>query len=119
MVDFQFAPEPGGNVAGTKFDALRADEGPGAKFRVGVRTYFRRQDRWGLAFYGANADPAYSATDHAALGTWAHLSRSRLPAKAGRFTTLNTWDRAAFTFGFLQFAAHVPDGDFGNGSGQC
>jgi hypothetical protein len=28
------------------------------------------------------------------------------------FECLNTYDRAAFTFGFLQFAAHVPGGDF-------
>ena len=28
------------------------------------------------------------------------------------FLSLNTYDRARFTFGFGQFAAHVPDGDF-------
>jgi len=28
------------------------------------------------------------------------------------FITLNTYDRARFTFGFAQFAAHEPDGDF-------
>ena len=78
-----------------------------------MRTIFRRQDRWGLAFYGADADPAYSAVDHAALGTWAHLSEVTVAGEGlVRSTTLNTWDRAAFTFGFLQFAAHVPDGDF-------
>src|SRR4029078_12734067 len=28
------------------------------------------------------------------------------------FICLNTYDRASFTFGFLQYAAHVPNGDF-------
>jgi hypothetical protein len=30
----------------------------------------------------------------------------------GNFNTINTYDRALFTFGFGQFAAHVPEGDF-------
>jgi hypothetical protein len=30
----------------------------------------------------------------------------------GSFHCLNSYDRAAFTFGFTQSAAHVPDGDF-------
>ena len=33
-------------------------------------------------------------------------------AEGALFHTLNTYDRAQFTFSFLQFAAHVLDGDF-------
>jgi len=33
-------------------------------------------------------------------------------AEGAQFHTLNTYDRARFTFSFLQFAAHVPNGDF-------
>jgi hypothetical protein len=47
------------------------------------------------------------------LGVWAQLLGVTVEGEGrGRYTTLNTWDRAAFTFGFLQFGAHVPDGDF-------
>lgn len=113
MVDFGFAPEPGGNIPGTVFQAWRLDEGQAAKFKVGMRTYFKKQDRWGLAFYGADSDPSYDAARYAALGSWAQLLDVTVAGEGrGRFTTLNTWDRAAFTFGFLQFAAHVADGDF-------
>jgi hypothetical protein len=33
-------------------------------------------------------------------------------AEGGLYHTLNTYDRARFTFSFLQYAAHVPNGDF-------
>jgi hypothetical protein len=33
-------------------------------------------------------------------------------AEGGLYHTLNTYDRAHFTFSFLQYAAHVPNGDF-------
>jgi len=113
VVDFGFAPQPGGNIPGTVFQAWRSDEGEASKFRVGIRTYYRKQDRWGLAFYGADADPSYNAAQYATLGSWAQLVDVTIAGEGrGRFTTLNTWDRAAFTFGFLQFAAHVADGDF-------
>lgn len=114
MIDFSFEPDPAGNKPGTRFYAWRTNEGRAARFQVGMRTYFKKQDRWGLAFYGDEKhDPAYRASDYPALGAWAHLLDVTIAGEGrGRFTTLNTWDRAAFTFGFLQFAAHVADGDF-------
>jgi len=33
-------------------------------------------------------------------------------AEGGFYHTLNTYDRARFTFSFMQFGAHVPEGDF-------
>jgi hypothetical protein len=51
----------------------------------------------------------YKAADFAALGQWAHFIEPTLNAEGGaRFATLNTYDRAAFTFGAPQFAAHTP-----------
>jgi hypothetical protein len=45
-------------------------------------------------------------------GFWADFIHPTAMAEGALFHTLNTYDRAFFTFSFLQFAAHVPDGDF-------
>jgi hypothetical protein len=46
------------------------------------------------------------------FGFWADFIHPTAMAEGALFHTLNTYDRARFTFSFLQFAAHVPDGDF-------
>ncbi|MGJ7497883.1 hypothetical protein ACSFA8_22770 [Variovorax sp. RT4R15] len=46
------------------------------------------------------------------FGFWADFIHPTAKAEGALFHTLNTYDRALFTFSFLQFAAHVPDGDF-------
>jgi hypothetical protein len=46
------------------------------------------------------------------FGFWADFIHPTAMAEGGQFHTLNTYDRARFTFSFLQFAAHVPNGDF-------
>ncbi|TWF56822.1 hypothetical protein [Neorhizobium alkalisoli] len=46
------------------------------------------------------------------FGFWAEFIEPTALCEGRNFLTLNTYDRAAFTFGFGQFAAHVPDGDF-------
>ena len=43
---------------------------------------------------------------------WAEFVEPTALCEGRNFLTLNTYDRAAFTFGFGQFAAHVPNGDF-------
>ncbi|SAL85989.1 hypothetical protein AWB68_07870 [Caballeronia choica] len=45
-------------------------------------------------------------------GFWADFIHPTAMSEGALFHTLNTYDRARFTFSFLQFAAHVPDGDF-------
>lgn len=45
-------------------------------------------------------------------GFWARFIDPTAGCEGRSFLTLNTYDRAAFTFGFSQFAAHVADGDF-------
>jgi hypothetical protein len=56
----------------------------------------------------------YAAQDYVAdFGQWAHFIEPTLLAEGGaRFATLNTYDRAAFTFGAPQLAAHTPDQNF-------
>jgi hypothetical protein len=55
----------------------------------------------------------YAAADfNATLGFWADLIEPTAICEGRNFLTLNSYDSAAFTFGFGQFAAHVPNGDF-------
>ena len=55
----------------------------------------------------------YSSNDFTAShGFWAHFIEPTAKCEGRNFLTLNTYDRAAFTFGFAQFAAHVAEGDF-------
>ena len=59
------------------------------------------------------AADAYRAQDYAeTYGIWAHILAPIIACEGGRFTALNSYDRAAFSFGVGQFAAHVPEGDF-------
>ncbi|MBI1206265.1 MAG: peptidoglycan-binding protein [Azospirillum sp.] len=56
----------------------------------------------------------YKAADFlAAFGKWAHFIEPTLAAEGNaRFATLNSYDRAAFTFGAPQLAAHTPGENF-------
>ena len=55
----------------------------------------------------------YAARNYTAnFGFWADFIEPTALCEGRSFLTLNSYDRAAFTFGFAQFAAHVPDGDF-------
>jgi hypothetical protein len=55
----------------------------------------------------------YDADDLRPLyGFWADFVAPTARCEGGNFLTLNTYDRARFTWGFGQFAAHVADGDF-------
>lgn len=55
----------------------------------------------------------YKASDYAATsGFWAEFIEPTALCEGQSFLTLNTYDRARFTYGFAQLAVHVPDGDF-------
>lgn len=86
----------------------------GPAFYVGKRVPY--QSRIGLynIFSGSRLEKLnYAAADFAAShGFWASFIEPTASVEGRNFLTLNTYDRAAFTFGFGQFAAHVPDGDF-------
>jgi hypothetical protein len=89
-----------------------ADNGP--KFFVGRRVPY--EDNIGLYNIFArtpltklNYDPANYRSE---FGFWAEFIDPTAECEGRNFLTLNSYDRAAFTFGFGQFAAHVPNGDF-------
>lgn len=105
---------------GMHFSA-RADTG--APFAIGSKVRYRSKtsgvDRYGLS----NDAPNFGSADAATLRYFAHEYRTihafwadfiepTALCEGQSFLSLNTYDRARFTFGFGQFAAHVPDGDF-------
>ncbi len=111
-IDYVFSPaNPEGAPVGAAFRARRSGEAGSASFAIGRHVHYK--GRYGLSFYGAADDAAYAPVEFPEAGQWAWVMLPTVSVEGqGRFTTLNTYDRAAFTFGFLQFAAHVVDGDF-------
>jgi hypothetical protein len=86
----------------------------GSRFLVGKRTKFTAGAAVtrGLHNVGHQQVP-YRREDHReAFGLWADFMSPTVTVEGGHLDALNTYDRARFTFGFLQFAAHVPGGDF-------
>lgn len=92
----------------------------GARFLIGSRTTFTDDmHRTGLmqgskAINDSRQFGTYKADDFVgAFDQWAHFIEPTLTAEGGgRFATLNTYDRAAFTFGAPQLAAHTPKRNF-------
>ena len=83
----------------------------GDEFFVGKRVSFG--SRKGLVNVAGTPAQRYDrAAARAGHGFWADLLHPTAAAEGAYHHALNTYDRARFTFGFLQFAAHVPDGDF-------
>ena len=84
----------------------------GTRFYVGAEVTY--QGRHGLTNLRVADGPVYRPEDYVAeYGHWAWMLYPTAQCESlGSFHCLNTYDRAAFTFTFLQFAAHVPDGDF-------
>ncbi len=88
--------------------------GVGAAFFIGRRLRYQGRVGLGNGFPGCPPAPIrYQAEDYRArFGLWADLIAPTITCEGGSFTALNSYDRAAFSFGIGQFAAHVPDGDF-------
>uniref|UniRef100_I2PZD5 Putative peptidoglycan-binding domain-containing protein n=1 Tax=Desulfovibrio sp. U5L TaxID=596152 RepID=I2PZD5_9BACT len=103
--------------SGKTFSATTAS---GERFIIGsVTTYTDDMTRTGL--FQGNADikdslrfGVYRGHDFVpTFGQWAHFIEPTLLAEGdARFATLNTYDRAAFTFGAPQLAAHTPGRNF-------
>jgi hypothetical protein len=99
---------------GNKFHAT-VDGGP--SFFVGLRVVYKDKksgiESWGLMNLSGTGD-SYDPSDHTPThGFWADFIHPICICESqGSFQCLNTYDRASFTFGFLQYAAHVPNGDF-------
>lgn len=88
------------------------DNGP--KFEVGRRVKFGKAEPTAGLSNIRTPGAKYNPADHVAThGFWAHFILPTCTAESnGAFNCLNTYDRAFFTFTFLQYAAHVPNGDF-------
>jgi hypothetical protein len=82
------------------------------KFVIGNRTMY--DGNFGL--YNTQVTPGlvYNPADYVAeFGFWAYFIHPTAMAESkGSYLCLNTYDRAKFTFSFMQYAAHVPNGDF-------
>lgn len=92
-----------------------ASTGTGPAFFVGRAV--RYQGRRGLSSAVPNAprlaEDVYCAAHFGdEFGIWASVIAPTIACEGGRFTAINSYDRAAFSFGIGQFAAHVPEGDF-------
>jgi|ERR1051326_1874100 hypothetical protein len=100
IVDFTL--EQGGRYFGTI---------DGNRFFIGSRTSF--DGGKGLINLKGTAEQQYNREEfRAEHGFWADFIHPTAMAEGAFYHTLNTYDRALFTFSFLQFAAHVPNGDF-------
>ncbi|MBT2298986.1 hypothetical protein J7E70_00780 [Variovorax paradoxus] len=83
----------------------------GERFFVGTRVPY--DGGKGLMNTQGTAAQRYDrAAFRGAFGFWADFIHPTAMAEGAQFHTLNTYDRARFTFSFLQFAAHVTNGDF-------
>lgn len=83
----------------------------GKRFYIGSRVPYL--DGKGLVNGSGTAVQKYDRVQFRdRYGFWADFIHPTAMAEGALFHTLNTYDRAFFTFSFLQFAAHVPNGDF-------
>jgi hypothetical protein len=94
-----------------------------AAFAIGSKVTYRNKktgvERFGLSndsgYFGSQEakKQLYLASDYDSVYPfWCDFIEPTAICEGQSFISLNTYDRARFTFGFGQFAAHVPDGDF-------
>lgn len=83
----------------------------GTRFFIGSRVPF--DGFKGLINASGQPSQRYNREDfRQSYGFWADFIHPTATAEGGFFHTLNTYDQARFTFSFLQYGAHVPNGDF-------
>jgi hypothetical protein len=84
----------------------------GARFFVGSDVRFQG-DRGLMNTRDESGTPYTPADYRGRFGFWADfISPTALCESGGYFQRLNTYDRARFTFGFFQHAAHTPNENF-------
>ena len=81
------------------------------KFVIGYKTFY--QGNYGLFNTSVTDGQVYKPEDYPQYGFWSYFIYPTAMAESkGSFKCLNTYDRAKFTFSFMQYAVHVPNGDF-------
>lgn len=81
------------------------------KFIFGYKTSY--EGNYGLFNTGVTEGQIYKPEDFPQYGFWSYFIYPTAMAESkGSFKCLNTYDRAKFTFTFMQYAVHVPNGDF-------
>ncbi len=88
---------------------LKSDE---SRFVIGYRTMY--EGNFGLYNIARKENLIYDPINFENdFGFWSYFIYPTAKAESGgSFLCLNTYDRAKFTFSFMQYAAHVPNGDF-------
>lgn len=83
-----------------------------SRFVIGNRTMY--EGNFGLYNTQVTNGLVYKPGDYESeFGFWSYFIHPTAMAESkGSYLCLNTYDRAKFTFSFMQYAAHVPDGDF-------
>lgn len=83
-----------------------------SRFIVGYQTLYK--ENIGIYNVIVPEGQAYTPAPYVReFGFWAYFIHPTAKAESqGSFQCLNTYDRAKFTFSFMQYAAHVPNGDF-------
>lgn len=101
-------PLPSGQMA--YYATLAGTNGP--RITVGYETMYH--EKYGLYNTSTSTGLSYDPQNYInEKGFWAYFIYPTAKAESkGSFYCLNTYDRARFTFGFMQYAAHVPNGDF-------
>ncbi len=97
-----------------KGDLFSAKTKSGLTFVIGARVSYKGGRVGVQSTADAVSFGAYKAADFVAtLGKWAYFIEPTLRAEsAAAFAAVNAYDRAAFTFGAPQFAAHTPKWNF-------
>jgi hypothetical protein len=95
----------------TAFNAQRINSSE-TKFNIGNKTMY--DGNFGLFNTTVSAGQIYNPEDYVSkYGFWAYfIYPTAMAESSGSFKCLNTYDRAQFTFSFMQYGAHVPNGDF-------
>jgi len=83
----------------------------GARFFIGSRVSYEG-GKGLMNISGTSAQRYDRSVYRPTFGFWADFIHPIAMAEGALYHTLNTYDRACFTFSFLQYAAHVPNGDF-------
>ena len=108
--DFSFSSEVLPNKKTVHYAQLNGRDQP--KFVIGNRTKYG--EYFGLINTQSFPGLVYNPADYfAQFGFWAYFIHPTSQGESkGSYLCLNTYDTAKFTFSFMQYGAHVPNGDF-------